>query len=318
MKRTIVTFMLLLIAFNIAAQSSTEYNIKGDEAKRNSDYSLAKMWYEVGLDQCNPHSIEKLHEIWLAVDEDMRITLRSVMARSFNCISEKARQNDTISINMLISFYENGIGTEMNKAEAEQWKFRLEDIRNPYLLHDYERPVKREREKMEFFAGYSGTFEAPFGLTVGGVGRTVGWYLRFRSNLSSQNFSKTYTGEGDNINIAGGYGDGLLNVLPNKKVNTFIGTGGLVFKLDPSFYLSVGGGYVKREYLREFQVISDVSVDAGPIDMFWAKHDGETSFGGAALDLDGTFKINKFYVSLGCSMLNFKYVSANAGIGLFF
>ena len=322
MNKTIITFALLLTVLITYAQSQTEYNIKGDEAMKNLDYGSAKIYYEDGVVlNCDLYSINQLTSIWLGTGSSIRNTMRGVMTRSLKCLDERATSyGDTTSMKMLILFYENGIGADVNEAKAEMWRSELDKNRNPYSNQYLEKVAPREKEKMNFFVGYAATLEAPYGITFGGVGRTVGWYLRFRTNMSSQNFSEEFQvrSNGD-VEILGNTGSGgLLNRLPNEKVNTLIATGGLVFKLTPSFYISAGGGYCKREYLREFQVISDINGESK--DAFWAKYNGSTSFDGkVALDLDGTFKIgNTFYGSLGCSVLSFKYVSANAGIGVFF
>jgi len=319
MKRTILTFTLLLVAYIVAAQSNTEYNIKGDEAMKNRDYSSAKIHYENGVIQnCDLYSINKLKKIWDDSDQEMRLILRSVMTRSLKCIDERASTySDTTCMKMLITFYENGIGAEVNETKAEMWQTELDKIRNPFSRQDIDNNYPREKVKTEIFIGYSATLEAPLGLTFGVVGKSVGAYVRFRTNMSSQKFTETFVGEGKNITITGRSSVLLLEPLSNEKTNTMIGTLGLVFKVSPSFYISAGGGYCKREYLREFREISDV--DSQVKETFWAKSNGETSFAGAAMDLDGMFKIgNHFYGSLGCSMLNFKYISANAGIGVFF
>ena len=320
MKRFIVTFVLLLTVLVTYAQNQ-DYKIKGAEAMKNLDYGSAKIHYEDGVaSNCDLYSIGQLTSIWL-VSPSMRNTMRSVMARSFRCLDERATSySDTASMKLLIVFYENGIGTEVDKTEAEMWQAKLDEIRNPSQYGGEYVVSRGKKTRMEFFLGYAATLEAPYGITFGGVGNTVGWYLRFRTNMSSQNYTKTYTGEGDKVSIVGGIdGGSLLNSLHSEKNNTLIGTGGLVFKVAPSFYISAGGGYCRREYLREFQLVSKEQVSDIKENSFWAKSNGDSSFEGVALDLDGTFKIGKtFYGSLGCSMLNFKYVSANAGVGLFF
>jgi len=97
-----------------------------------------------------------------------------------------------------------------------------------------------------------------------------------------------------------------------------IATGGLIITAAPSFYLSLGGGYCSRTVMYQYEKINLTVTE--PEGSFWAKCDDKSvSFNGVALDLDAMFLLGKtFYGSLGCSMLNLKYVSANAGIGVFF
>ena len=321
MKKNRIILLLLFSACIASAQVQTgnsEFSIKGDEAMNNLDYILAKSYYEVEvISNCDLHSVDQLARIWV-IDSSLRANMNVVMEKCFSCLEEKAANNsDTASIKMLISFYAEGIGADQNQAKADYWEQQLETIRNPFPNNGLQNGTipAPEKEKMQFFAGYSATFHAPFGLTVGGVGKTVGWYLRFRSNLSFQDYTEVYDGIG---NITGAFNNTAMSKPLNiKSANTIIGTGGIVIKATPSFFISVGAGYCSREVLYKFEKIN-IS-DANPQGTFWAKYEGETSFKGVALDLDGAFKIGRTcYGSLGCSMLNFKYISANAGIGVFF
>jgi len=328
MKKLIMMLSLSLISFVLAAQGqNADYNIKGNDAMSILDFSEAKVWYQLGVEdqRCDIYSISKLTHIW-KIDESMRASMHSVMERCLKCLNDFSIQNrDTTSIIMLVDYYSEGIGTNKNEDRAEVWKSRLEEVRNQSRITNVETEVKAKREKvkMEFFAGYAATLEAPFGLTFGGVGRTVGWYLRFRTNMSFQSY-KQPTFEIDvngEPSIKGGLNDGLSDFTKRTKVNAYTATGGLMFKVSPSFYISVGGGYVNREFLAEYNKIGIVEANYDPSGPFWAKSDylDDSSFSGAAIDLDGTFKIGKtFYFSFGCSMFDFKYISANAGIGVFF
>jgi len=320
MKKNGFILMLMFVTSIVTAQRQTEnyeYNRNGDEAMANLDFSLAQAFYQTGVSSiCDLYSIEKLTTIW-QIDSTMRAIMVPVMERCLSCLEDHAEKlRDTSSMNLLIKYYTYGIGTDPNQSKVDYWVQRLEEIRNPYLINtgqDRTLPP-REKVKMQFFAGYSATFEAPFGLTVGGVGRTVGWYLRFRSNLSFQDYTEVCDEAG---NIVGGLNNALPNPLNIKNSSTLIGTGGLVIKAHPSFFISAGIGYCSREVVYKFEKIG--IVEANPEGVFWAKYNGKTSFEGVALDLDGTFKIGKkFYGSLGCSLLNFNYLSANAGIGVFF
>ena len=330
MKKLSIMFALLAITVVATAQMPTEYNRKGDEALKSLDYNSAKIWFEEGVSYCDSHSIDKLTTIWLA-DSSMHAVMRSVMSRCLACLDGRASQdNDTTSMIMLIKYYSEGIGTNKNETKADMWASRLEEIREPSqtTYGQNEIKVKREKVKMEFFVGYAATYEAPFGLTVGGVGRVVGWYLRYRTNLSFQSYdeSRFELVKTDDPNvyeprIIGGLDGSLADFTGNKKYNTYAGTGGLVFKIAPSFYISVGGGIGKKEFLAEYHKVNITETNYDPSGPFWAKsgYVDKTSFDGAVVELDGTFKIGKsFYGSLGCTMFDFKYISANAGIGVFF
>ncbi|MDR1221712.1 MAG: hypothetical protein LBL07_02375 [Tannerella sp.] len=317
MKRIMIIFVLLPVTFYVTAQRQTEYNRQGDEAMERLDYSAAKVWYEEGISNCDPYSINQLTSIWLA-DESMRISMRNVMRRCLDCLTNRATEfKDSISMNKLILYYTEGIGTYKNEAKVNFWESQIALLQNTSIVNGRTSKTPREKVKMKFFAGYSASYYAPYGLTVGGVGRTVGWYLRFRTNLSFQDFSETCNSDGS---IEGG----LPGSLPNwtkqdpDKINFLMATGGLMVKVAPSFFISAGAGYCKREAIYK---VEKISIDEGRSEGFiWAKYnDKKSSFDGVALDLDGTFRMGKvLYGSLGCSLLNFENISANAGIGVFF
>ena len=318
MKRNCIILLLLFTVFVAAAQNQIdEYIKKGDEAMKNLEYSKAFMFYgEVFNLECNTHSIDRLITIWIAQDS-LRASMDYVMRKCLTCLEEEAKLNDTTSMNLLVTYYSEGIGAMKNEAMAEYWKERLDEVRTPN--RDETRPINvrppREKVKMQFFAGYAANYLAPVGLTVGGVGNSVGWYLRFRTNLSFQDYSEECDDAG---NISGGLNGGrsLPERLPGKKTNALIGTGGIMVKVDQAFYLSAGIGYCSREVIYQFQSIG--VTESYPEGDFWAKKTS-TAISGVAFDLDGTFRIGKsFYGAVGVSSLNFKYVYANAGFGVFF
>jgi hypothetical protein len=317
MKKFMIMFVLLLIAIYVAAQRQTEYNRQGDEAMKRLDYSAAKIWYEEGISNCDPYSINQLTSIWLA-DESMRMSMRNVMSRCLDCLTNRATEfKDSTSVNKLILFYTEGIGTYKNQAKVDFWKSQVELLRNASIANGKKQKPPREKVKMKYFAGYSASYYAPYGLTVGGVGRTIGWYLRFRTNLSFQDFSEICKTDGTIVGDLPGSLPKLSGEEPDK-VNSLIATGGLMVKVAPSFFISVGAGYCSREAIYK---IEKISIEDGRSEGFiWAKcNDKKSSFDGIALDLDGIFRMGKMlYGSLGCSLLNFENISANAGIGVFF
>ena len=201
---------------------------------------------------------------------------------------------------------------------AESWSQVLEDIHNPYnaVPGTNVKTPPNNRQKMQFFAGYSASLMAPFGLTVGGTGRTAGWYVRLRSNLFFQDYMATCNTDGF---IDGGLGDYYYEPLKGGRAKTLIGTGGIMVKAAHSFYISAGVGYCSREKLDKFRKIDPVQAEP-PLEEFWAKRiDKKSTFSGVALDLDGTIGIwGKIYGSAGVTILNFESYSANVGVYVFF
>ena len=318
MKRINIIFLLCFTVFVAVGQDVNDNIIKGDEAMKNLDYISAKIYYEdVVFTYCDMYAIKQLTAIWLA-DETIRTSMINVMKVCFNCLENNAgKLRDTTSIQMLITYYTQGIGIKKNETMAESWRQRLDDIQNPYIATNGQYGIRpsRKKEKTQFFAGYSASFYAPVGLTVGGIGRSVGWYLRFRSNLSFQDYTAVCDKAGI---ILEGLDNGFHETTKDKKANTYIGTGGIMVKAAPSFFISAGAGYCSRDVLYKFKKIGATETEAEG--EFWAKCDDKTtSISGVALDLDGSFGISKkCYGSIGFSVLNFKYLSANAGIGIFF
>ena len=80
-------------------------------------------------------------------------------------------------------------------------------------------------------------------------------------------------------------------------------------------YASVGLGYGNRSLYYEY-IESDLN-SGNDIYTGWAKNI-YSSVSGIAGDCDLIFKVNSFYISAGCSTVNFKYIDLNAGVGVFF
>jgi len=315
------------MATGMTAQKQAEYNRQGDEAMSKLDYSVAKILYEEGVSNCDTYSISQLTAIWFA-DATMRSSMRVVMNKCLNCLTDLAMQNrDTAAMRSLVLFYTEGIGAQANQTKANYWKSQLEAVSKPSGAGSSSgsskptKPVKTAatkqkqssaKQRMEFFVGYSGSLLAPYGLTVGGLGKNVGFYLRYRTNLKYDDYTETCDKDGTIDGLTGS----LSNYLGNKKENIWAGTAGLLFKPSQSFYISIGGGYWQREALYEFETVNlIVSNTEGKL---WAKNK-DLSYSGIAADLDLTLRIGSaFYISAGASTFNFKYVYANAGIGIFF
>lgn len=166
MKRLWILTLFVALPMCLLAQQKTEYNRKGDEAMKRLDYSDARMWYEEGVVQCDPYSIEQLTSIWLA-NQRMRPSMHSLMNKCRACLELMANNEDTTAISQLIIYYTEGIGTSKNETLAQSWQDRLEILRKPVesVFYPSANPIKPDtpKEPMKFFIGYAYSIEAPYG-----------------------------------------------------------------------------------------------------------------------------------------------------------
>jgi len=304
---------MLLLPLCVYAQRQTEYNRKGDEAMGRKDYRDARMWYEEGVTYCDMYSIGQLTKIWQA-DETMRVSMRTAMGKSLNCLNELATENDTVAMKQLIVYYEEGIGVSPNESSVNYWRNQLEQMRQPYRETVY----RSEKERMKFFIGYHFSPLAPFGIQIGGFNTKLGWYVRVRSDFSLQG------------NTAGSLENGKLELNDNdiqfarynydsKPNGVFVGSVGMMFKAIPQLYVSAGVGYWKCDLLRKYVSLDD---EGKPLSDFWVNIPGR--YKGAVVDLDAvSFFGERFYGTAGITVLsqsglNFKYVYPNIGLGVYF
>ena len=77
MKRLWILTLFVALPMCLLAQQKTEYNRKGDEAMKRLDYSDARMWYEEGVVQCDPYSIEAAHIDLVSQPENASINAQS-------------------------------------------------------------------------------------------------------------------------------------------------------------------------------------------------------------------------------------------------
>lgn len=309
------TLILLLVVSSghLMAQVQADYNKKGDEAMRSQDYRKASMWYEEGVMRCDSYSIEQLTNIWKQ-NRAMRSSMRGLMSRCFDCLRDKATiDGDTVAMAQLVLYYRDGIGTEVNEEQADGWSKHLEKLRQPVeVFNNPTAEKKTPREPMKFFVGYAYSIEAPYGLTVGGVGKRFGWYARFRTDFAFDDYTNECRGNEELITVPE---DAAYRFTNNKKSNNFAGSAGLVVKCAPWLYTSIGAGYGERKLLCEYNTIPYSNSQSK--ETFWAKNT-DHSYQGIVAELDIMVKFGSFFVSAGCNTLNFEYVDLNAGLGVFF
>ncbi|MEG1545062.1 MAG: hypothetical protein RR382_11160, partial [Tannerellaceae bacterium] len=206
-------------------------------------------------------------------------------------------------------------GTPKSEELATYWSEKLETLRKPiapvYYSAAHSATPSVPRERMKFFVGYAFSIEAPYGLTVGGVARRLGWYARFKTNFS---FDKAL-GICNNKEVLNVSDKVYYNFTGEKRVNTYLGTVGMVVKCTPWLYTSIGLGYGSREM--QWRYVSYNFADDKKNKEEWCKNT-QASYDGIAADLDVTLKFDRFFISAGCNTMSFKYVDLNAGLGVFF
>ena len=314
MKKLII-LCLLLVPLSIKAQWQTDYNRRGDEAKERKDYREAMSWYEQGVANCDRYSIIQLTEIW-KVDESMRVSMRVVMNRSLRCLEGQAQENDSIAIKQLIEYYSEGIGPVKNELTANFWRERLEQLRRPPVTETF--IPRTPKDRMKLFAGYHASLIAPFGIQVGGIGKSIGWYVRLHSNFTFQATSYDCEVVQNQLRIPQFDNDkDFYRATGRLKETNLNGSAGIMVKTIPNLYISAGVGYWDRKYAREFVMVNDGGADIQE-SLNWAR-DKKSSMNGVTIDMDGTYVIaGRIYGTLGGSLLNFKYIYPNAGVGIFF
>ncbi len=313
MKRFLyIIICIVALPFSILAQQQ-EYNRKGDDAMKRKNFRNATMWYEEGVMNCDAYSIKQLTTIWQQ-NERMRPSMRGLMNKCFICLQDKATiENDSTAMSQLILYYREGIGTLANEEQARNWSNRLEELRRPVVPVTYEtEKVKAPREPMKFFLGYNYSMEAPFGLTVGGVGRRFGWYARFKTNMSFDSYTNECIGEKELLTPPS---DAAYRFTNEQKTNMMAASAGLVIKCAPWLYTTVGAGYGQRELLCEYTTIS--YADAKKQETLWAKNN-DYSYNGVVAEIDFMVKMGPMFISAGCHTISFKYIDLNAGVGVFF
>lgn len=308
MKKYWIFLLLNLVVITVNGQQvKTEYNKKGDDAMAAANYSDAKMWYEEGVANCDLYSINQITEIW-KIAPDMRLSLRSLITRCYDCLTTRSSENDTIAIRTLILYHKEGIGIPQNKTLASYWTQRLSYLsKDADLTGLYDPGTNKVERTTTYFMGLNYSIEAPIGLTFGWVGQEWGGYMRVKSNLSFLSTEVENNNQGFTPQIEDIY------EFDKKKVNCHIGTVGVLRKWSDQISTSVGVGYGMRDLLWHYNIYAnDIKNRDG-----WSKNT-EASYKGVVAELDLVWSFNKVFVSTGINTMNFKYVDINAGFGIYF
>jgi len=325
MKRILFSVIIINGFLNVYAQSSTDYNFQGDQALLKKDYQTARSWYSEGLDSCDRYSIQKLVEIWIN-QPSMRMSMQLPMRKSFDCMKSIVGTREPEMMRLFSDFYKYGIGTPKDSVLYNYWynewwnvfKTTL-DITpaklNPPEDSTTEKVPERTIHLRRFYPFLTYTYSPtmPFGLTGGVYFDKIGGYVSYRTDFKSINAAY----ECNNTSVpAIDIGNPPYAFNREKWCSRMI-TGGLLYPLIKNrLFISVGGGYGKRNYYREIVSANDQNFSTGNKSE-WCRNT-EASYEGLTLEAGGMFIWKKLVVLGGVNSTRVKDLDVYIGLGLTF
>lgn len=178
------------------------------------------------------------------------------------------------------------------------------------LVFDVRAEITNEKPKGSFFIQYVGNPMTYLGMRVGML-RIIGFYIEARANMDALN-TATYT-----------YKDGLVNYdkpgyfifNENNGYSAYSALAGITYQPARNFYLYLGAGYGKEEYLLGMDTYDyEGDIKTGTT---YAKYDGYSE-SGVEVDLGLMWRYKWFLISAGGTALNFKSFNFTAGVGAAF
>ena len=179
------------------------------------------------------------------------------------------------------------------------------------LVFDVRIEVFEEKIKKKFFLAFSGNTSAPFGLSIGQIGK-IGWYITARTN---QNFNLSSSYECNNEQITNYSAETYYSFDGESKIVRFSLTAGLTYQAGKNVYFYAGGGYGTKDLLWHINEY-DYDDDSKTGDDY-AKN---TNYSYSGIETEAGIIINtgSFFFSAGASSQSFKRLDGNFSIGLTF
>jgi len=118
----------------------------------------------------------------------------------------------------------------------------------------------------------------------------------------------------DNTQVAGIPIEDPKYSFDGKRWNSEMITGGLIYQFTTNALLTVGGGYAKRDYLRE--IVTDEVFNTGN-NREWCLNK-EASYNGVTIEIGGAFKYKYFTLLAGVNSCKFKDLDIYIGIAYSF
>jgi hypothetical protein len=230
-----------------------------------------------------------------------------------------ADSGETDAMYLLSDYYKQGIGVEKDSVNGEYWSkeygISMGFIRVDTLANKSENMLRIPKKSIlsnQFYAFLAYTYSPtmPTGLTFG-IFDKYGAYLSYRTSYKKVN--NQYTGDNSGV-----FGIDIENPpyrFNREKWNSQMIMGGLYYPLiSQKLYLSLGGGYGKRDYYRE--ITTGQSFPSGS-QSEWC-HNTEASYKGAVVEVGGLFKWKRLILTGGVNSTAFKDLDMYLGLGISF
>ncbi|MDR1762349.1 MAG: hypothetical protein LBR64_00115 [Dysgonamonadaceae bacterium] len=319
MKQIFLTFTFIIAGLSLFGQG--DYNSKGDMAFQRGDFDEARSWYGEGLNNCDPYSIRQLTEIWKQREELRKFMVFS-MGRCFRCLKTMAENRESNDAMFLLSdYYKMGIGVSPDSIQSEYWLKEYvkmlgitqeeTTIRDSIYISPEVKPAKKSLLWQNFYsyAGYVYSPTMPIGFTAGVFNR-YGFYVSLKIDAHDGD----YTYPCNNTLVPAIPIEDPKYEFARKKWNSAMYTGGFVYQLKRNIFLTAGGGYAKREYLRE--ISAEAPLPTGRKSEWCFNVDA--SYKGLTLEAGGMYEWKKLLLLAGVNTVRFKDLDAYLGLAYTF
>jgi hypothetical protein len=323
--RKVIFFLIVSASFLLCFQgvfAQDNYNIEGDRALQKNDYQDAVFWFSEGLDNCDITSIRRLTEIWKS-QAAMRESMYLPMLKCFKCLKPLAEKKDKDAMLLISDYYNNGIGIPQDSVEGTFWYreygtamgfSQVNSILDSLEIFPIkEPPIPRKSllsNKFYSFVTYTYSPTMPVGFTLGFYNK-FGVYFSYKSSTEKVN----YAYECNNTEVPAIGIENPPYSFDREKWKGRMISGGIIFPvIDRKLFLTVGGGFGKRDYYRE--IVTSQSFPSGSKSE-WC-YNTEASYKGVVIEAGGVFKWKYLIVSGGFNSTALKDLDGYLGLGFSF
>ncbi|MBU8891475.1 MAG: hypothetical protein KOO66_01760 [Bacteroidales bacterium] len=179
------------------------------------------------------------------------------------------------------------------------------------IIFDIKVNVIEEEIQKKFYILYTGSIDAPFGLSVGQFGK-IGWYISARTSMMISEPTYSYGGAGWSPNFEEPSYYTFNNL---EKIRRFSLTIGANKQISRNFFISAGIGYGLKDLVWQMNIYSYSNDDL--INSEYVKNP-DYSYKGIEAETGLTYRLKNFLITSGVSTVNFQYTNLLIGLGYSF